>query len=72
MEGYALSGKGLAKRTSLSDPVPGPCNVSTCLTAAAARLTGGRLMAAAALAPRSCHAKPERDAFQRHNERSSP
>jgi hypothetical protein len=71
MEGYALSGKGLAKRTSLPDPAPGPCNVGTCLTAAAACLTGGCLMAAA-LAPRSCHAKPERDAFQRHNERSSP
>ncbi len=72
MGGYALSGKCLAERTGLPDPAPGPYNVGTCLTADATCLTGGRLMAAATLAPRCCHAKPERDAFQRHNERSSP
>ena len=72
MKGYALSGKGLAERTDLPDSAPGPCNAGTYPTAAATCLTGRRLMAAATLAPRCCHAKPEWDAFQHPNERNSP
>jgi hypothetical protein len=71
MGGYALSGKGQTERTDLPDHAPGPYHVGT-------RLHHGRgvhhlrhLMAAATLAPRCRHTEPERDAFQRHNERNS-
>jgi hypothetical protein len=72
MGGYALSGKCLPSGPTCRTLRPAPTTSAPATPTVATCVTGEHLMPAATLAPRCCRAEPERDAFQRHNERDPP